>query len=230
MEPEASESEWEDLKPRVISALVLLVLAAVCVSLGGIVFSALVIYAAILMINEWQVLVAEQKPVFRITGYIYVILPSACVLWLRSLEPASDPLLGFKLVFGLAAIISATDIGAYFSGKRFGTFALAPAISPKKTWEGLAGGVLAATLTGMCFAPYINLPKAFVLVLLVSPVIALIAQGGDLFKSWVKRRAGVKDSGSLIPGHGGVIDRLDGYMFATPILAVIVYFALKAAS
>jgi len=229
MEQPANKSpEWLDLKTRTTSAFVLLILTVICVSLGGVAFSAIVLYAAITMTKEWENLVEDQAPIFRIAGYAYVILPCACILWLRSIDIASDNNLGFKIVFALIAIISATDIGAYFTGRKFGHTKLWPSVSPNKTWEGLAGGVLAATFTGMLFAPYINAPKIFITALLVSPLIALVAQTGDLFKSWIKRKAGVKDSGTLIPGHGGLLDRLDGYMFATPILAAIVYFALRS--
>ncbi|HEU5046296.1 MAG TPA: phosphatidate cytidylyltransferase [Rickettsiales bacterium] len=226
MAPQAS-FKWNDLRARVFSGLAMGVIALLCIWMGGVAFSCLVIAAAIIMMKEWDALVADQINAFRVFGYPYIILPCACILWLRTITTASDALLGFKIVLALSAVITATDTGAYFTGKKLGHTKLAPTISPNKTWEGLAGGIAAATLTGLLFAPYLNVSQSYVAALLVSPVIAIIAQCGDLFKSWVKRRAGVKDSGSLIPGHGGVLDRLDGYMFAAPLLALIIGIALR---
>lgn len=221
-----NSGKWNDLKTRASSSAALAMIALLCMWAGGILFAGITILAAIMMMKEWENLTSDQINIFRVIGYPYIILPCACIISLRSIAITGDSMFGFKVVFALVAVISATDIGAYFTGKKFGHNKLMPSISPNKTWEGLAGGTAAATLTGLLFAPYINIPQSFIVALLVSPVIALIAQAGDLFKSWMKRKAGVKDSGSLIPGHGGLLDRLDGYMFATPILALIVYFAL----
>ena len=100
-----------------------------------------------------------------------------------------------------------TDIGAYFAGRRFGRRKLAPSISPNKTIEGLCGGIAAAALLGAAWAFATHLGGAL---LALAPILAIVAQAGDLFESWMKRRAGVKDSGAWLPGHGGVLDRLDG--------------------
>lgn len=218
---------WDDLKNRTASSLALGLLALFCVWMGGVIFSALVILAAVIMVGEWKKLTAEETNAFYLFGYLYIILPCSCIIWLRSLAIPTDQTLGFKIVLALVAVITATDTGAYFIGKKFGYNKLSPSISPNKTWEGLLGGVAAATATGILFAAYINVPKVLTAAILISPIIAVIAQIGDLFKSWVKRKAGVKDSGTLIPGHGGVLDRLDGYMFAAPILSIIVYFAIR---
>jgi phosphatidate cytidylyltransferase len=135
-------------------------------------------------------------------------LGAACLafLWLRSdFERA--------LVLWLIAVVWATDIGAYFVGRKFGGPKLAPAISPGKTWSGLAGGVAAAALTGLVAAKLHDDGRAVTLVT-ASMVLALVAQVGDLFESGLKRRFGAKDSGTLIPGHGGVLDRVDGILAA----------------
>ena len=115
-------------------------------------------------------------------------------------------------------MVWATDVGAYFAGRGIGGPRLAPRISPNKTWAGLAGGIAAAALVGMITAYAIGLPDRMMLVSF-SALLSIIAQGGDLIESIVKRHFGVKDSGRLIPGHGGVLDRLDGLMTAAPAVA-----------
>ncbi|MCB2052768.1 MAG: phosphatidate cytidylyltransferase [Geminicoccaceae bacterium] len=144
---------------------------------------------------------------------IYLGVPALCILWLRD-QPE-----GFALVLWLVAIVAAADSFAYFVGSTLGGPRLAPRISPGKTWSGLIGGVAGAALVGGAAAWLLHwtVPAAAAL----AAMLALVSQAGDLFESWMKRRAGVKDSGALIPGHGGLLDRLDGYLFAVPVLTVI---------
>jgi len=134
-------------------------------------------------------------------GFLYVAIPAFA---LNMLEWAS-----FELVFWLMLVTWATDIFAYFAGRSVGGPKLVPRISPNKTWAGLAGGMVGAALVGALAAHAFDLGPPF---LYVGAAMGLIAQLGDLFESWVKRRRGVKDSGSILPGHGGVLDRLDGLL------------------
>ena len=117
------------------------------------------------------------------------------------------------------ALVWATDIGAYFAGRAIGGPKLWPAISPNKTWAGLIGGVAAASLFAAGLHAAADLPLRLTF---ATPALAVLAQGGDLYESWLKRRAGVKDSGTLLPGHGGVMDRLDGVVPVAPVAAVLV--------
>lgn len=142
-------------------------------------------------------------------GVLYAGLPAICLLFLRE-QPQ-----GIGLTLWTLAAVWATDIGAYFAGRTIGGPKLAPAISPNKTWAGLAGGVLAAAIVGALLVYTLELPIG--LALLGGPM-AVLAQVGDLYESWLKRRAGVKDSGSLLPSHGGVLDRLDGLV---PVAVVV---------
>lgn len=134
--------------------------------------------------------------------------------WLR--EGASQ---GFALSLFLLLVIWATDIGAYATGRLVGGPRLAPRISPNKTWSGLLGGMLAAALVGFLVATLTG-----VIAPLMAPplamVLAVCGQAGDFFESFMKRRCDVKDSGKLIPGHGGLLDRIDGLMVAAPVLAL----------
>jgi phosphatidate cytidylyltransferase len=146
-------------------------------------------------------------------GLLYAGFPTFGLLFLRS-EPN-----GLALTLWTLAVVWATDIGAYFSGRAIGGPKLAPALSPNKTWAGLGGGVFAAMIAGLAIAAGFGLPRA--LLLLGAPM-AVLAQIGDLFESWLKRKAGVKDSGRLLPGHGGALDRLDGVV---PVAALMGLFA-----
>lgn len=133
-----------------------------------------------------------------------------------------DATAGLVNVLFLFLVVWSSDIGAYLAGRRFGGPKLAPAISPNKTWSGAAGGLAAAMAVGI-LAAYVMEPAAvpFLRVALVAATLGLLAQVGDLFESWIKRRFHVKDSSSLIPGHGGLLDRLDGVLSAAPAAALL---------
>ncbi|WP_448187392.1 phosphatidate cytidylyltransferase [Azospirillum sp. sgz301742] len=145
-------------------------------------------------------------------GIPYVTAGIAGLAWLRE-HP------GLPLVLFCLAAVWATDIGAYAAGRSIGGPKLAPRISPKKTWAGLIGGMAAAAVFGVAVALAVGAQRPY-LALLVGPVLAVVGQIGDLFESWVKRRYNVKDSSHLIPGHGGLLDRIDGLLVAAPVLAV----------
>lgn len=145
---------------------------------------------------------------------ILILLTSASLVRLRF-----EPEVGRALVFWLVATIAATDIGAYFAGRAIGGPKLAPRISPHKTWAGLIGGVVLAGVTGLIAAQLTARPMLPMAI--AGALVAPVAQLGDLSESWIKRRMGVKDSGTLIPGHGGLLDRLDGYLTVAPLVALI---------
>lgn len=151
---------------------------------------------------------------FRLAwGVLYCALPVMALLYLRGQDN------GLMLAFWTMATVWATDIGAFFAGRSIGGPKIAPSISPSKTWAGLTGGMITALLFAMLLKAYFDLP--FVLVIASAPL-AILAQVGDFLESWMKRQAGVKDSGTLIPGHGGVLDRVDGLVPVAPIVALLV--------
>ncbi len=149
-------------------------------------------------------------------GTLYIGLACLSFLWLRAV-----PVEGRALVFWLLAVVWATDIGAYFAGRGIGGPRLAPAVSPNKTWAGLIGGMLSAGLVGVAAARLL----AWDPVLLVAGgmALAVVAQGGDLLESWCKRRFGVKDSSHIIPGHGGILDRVDGLLAVFPVAFLYIW-------
>jgi phosphatidate cytidylyltransferase len=148
-------------------------------------------------------------------GLPYMAGSGMALIYLRA-----TPAVGFYSVVYLLAVVWGMDIGAYFAGRAFGGLKLAPLISPNKTWSGFLGGALLAMVSG---AMVLVLTGAHSLGsgLLIAFLLAIAAQVGDLFKSFFKRRAGVKDCGDLIPGHGGILDRIDGLAFAAMLLAFL---------
>ena len=166
------------------------------------------------------VIVTNRPPLAM--GVVYVGLPILALLLIRRQHDPGPDLATYRgLIYTLwtLALVWATDIGAYFAGRAIGGRKLAPRLSPNKTWAGLAGGVACASL----FAAFMHLRYDLPLRLtLATPALAVLAQGGDLYESWLKRRAGVKDSGNLLPGHGGVLDRLDGLVPVAPAAALLV--------
>jgi phosphatidate cytidylyltransferase len=159
--------------------------------------------AAPIMLLEWTRL-TRDAPVLRLLAWAYGLAALVALLWLRH-----QPVHGRETVVWLLACIWATDIGAYFVGRAAGGAKLAPSISPGKTWSGLVGGMAWAAVTSAAVGYAFGLGETMSLAV-IGAVLAVVGQGGDLLESAAKRRAGVKDSGRLIPGHGGLLDRIDG--------------------
>jgi phosphatidate cytidylyltransferase len=191
-----------ELLVRTITGAVLIAGALLAAYVGGTVFAVLVAGIATAMFYEWTRIVRGWGAVWYMSGFVYALLPALALLWVRERDAH-----GLELLLWVFLVTWSTDIGAYFVGRKFGRRKLAPSISPGKTVEGLYGGMLIAALVGGSWALAFKLPWAL---LPLAPLFALAAQAGDLFESGMKRRAGVKDSGAWLPGHGGVLDRLDG--------------------
>lgn len=147
-------------------------------------------------------------------GSFYIFLPLSALLLLRN---ATD---GQFVIIWLLLVVWATDIGAYAAGLTIGGPKLAPSISPKKTWAGLVGGMVSAGLVAAFAGVWLGAVASFVALFLSGMALAVVAQMGDLFESYFKRRFDVKDSSNLIPGHGGFLDRVDGLLAAAFALAV----------
>lgn len=149
---------------------------------------------------------------FKAFGIIYIAIPLSYLVLLRNLVSGQWWIL-FVLV-----IIWANDTAAYFTGKTMGRHSLCPSISPKKTVEGAIGGLLGGLLAAFFFNRYLMMGLGAGGVLALSIVLGIVGIIGDLSESLLKRSAGVKDSGSLIPGHGGILDRIDSLLFSIPVL------------
>ncbi len=150
-------------------------------------------------------------------GILYISLPCAALVWLRETD-------GPETLFWLFLIVWVTDIAAYGFGRWIGGPRLAPSVSPGKTWAGAIGGLVAAMWAGGGIAILLDLATPWVLVA-ASAGTSVVAQLGDLAESKLKRHFGVKDSGRLIPGHGGVLDRVDGLLATAPVVAAAVFLS-----
>lgn len=158
-----------------------------------------------------------------VAGVPYIGIGCLSAVALRSYEPG-----GFYLLLYVLFAVWACDIGAYAFGRTIGGPKLAPSISPGKTWAGMIGGAFSAAVILVAYAAWL---KGAVFIadygwyfhVIMGVLLAFVGQGGDLFESALKRRAGVKDSGNIIPGHGGVLDRVDALLSALPVFLFIVW-------
>jgi len=213
-------AEWSDLQgaapqtKRLGQYVLFVPLALLCPIAAGPNFFALGVLAGAFFFLG----IVTRRPGLA-AGVLYCGLPIYALLLIRQ-EPD-----GLRNALWALALVWATDIGAYFAGRAIGGPKLAPRVSPNKTWAGLVGGICAATALALALAMRgaYALPLRFVL---ATPLLAIVAQGGDLLESHLKRRAGVKDSGNVIPGHGGVLDRLDGVVPVLPLAALLVVVPL----
>lgn len=202
-----------NLTLRVASAAVMAPLALLTTYLGGWPFALLWVAAALAVLWEWIKLVVGA-------GWIVAGIAYAGVLLVAPLVLRSDGEFGFLAMLILLGVVWTTDVLGYFAGRAFGGPKLMPTISPKKTWSGAIAGTLGAMIVAVLLA------KSFgsfhvIAIALVALLLSTTAQLGDLFESWIKRRFGAKDASQLIPGHGGVMDRLDGFWAAALVACVI---------
>ena len=241
-----------DLPARIASAVVMVVVAGTALWLGGWAWALFVAAVGLGVLWEWWALASKIALIgagragWGLGGLVYVGLAIIMLIQLRGESAIGWPLL-LMVLFGVVL----TDVGAYFAGRTFGGPKIAPAISPSKTWSGLLGGMLGAAV-GIYLAIRVSFSDPFldqmnaalgpehpVLVpasaspsllgcLIGGAVLAVVAQTGDFFESWMKRRARVKDSGRLIPGHGGLFDRTDGMIAVLFVLGLFTLPGLLA--
>jgi len=155
-------------------------------------------------------------------GPLYVGIPLAMLMHIDRYYPHQ----GNMWIFFLLAVIFASDTGAFYCGKLFGKHKLYEAISPGKTWEGAVGGVLSSIIVAIWFLRIIRLREIDAMIMFVVIALSVAGQIGDLCESMLKRNHGVKDSGNILPGHGGILDRIDGLLFAIPVLYVYLNYRI----
>lgn len=172
--------------------------------------------ALVVLVGGAATLVAVSRQVTLVAGVLYVGVPALALIWLRD-----DAATGRIHVIFMLLLIWASDIGAYLVGRVVGGPRLAPRISPGKTWSGAVGGLVCAVIVGAFAADMLHAPSSVAWVAVLSAGLGVVSQAGDLFESLVKRQFGVKDSGHLIPGHGGLLDRLDAVLAVAPVVAAL---------
>ena len=154
--------------------------------------------------------------VWTLMGSIYIIVPILALIWLRR-----EPSTGLATVVWLLFVVWATDTGAYVFGRLIGGPKMAPGISPNKTWAGLLGGAATAALIGFPAGWLVGV-QSFKYLVVAGAILAIVGQIGDVFESSIKRHFNVKDSGTIIPGHGGLFDRLDSLLFVAVVYAAVI--------
>lgn len=222
-----------DLPVRVASAVAMLVVTGLAVWFGGTVLDLFIVCVAAITFAELVRLVVLgwrgflPRVIGVIAGLAYVGFAAFSLLLLQR-----------EMLVLAVAIVVFTDTGAYFSGRTIGGPRIAPAISPSKTWAGLLGGMTAAGLMlavvtwcalrngALVPEPGAGPAQTILTSLVIGALLAVVAQAGDFFESWLKRRAGVKDSSNLIPGHGGVLDRIDGLLSVAVVIGLTTLYGL----
>jgi phosphatidate cytidylyltransferase len=209
---------------RVISSVVLAPIAIIVAWIGGVTFAVFWTVAASIVLWEWSALVKRASQVDKglgwFAGWMVAGLAYAGVLLLAPSVLRRDPALGLVAILFVFAIVWVTDIAAYFVGRAVGGPRLWPTVSPKKTWSGAVGGTLGGVGAGLLVVKLAGLVVAPMLVI-VALALSVAAQLGDLLESAIKRHFGAKDAGQLIPGHGGLMDRLDGFLTAAAAAVMV---------
>jgi phosphatidate cytidylyltransferase len=227
-DPATSASGPTNLALRIASSAVMGPVTIFVAWLGGWPFVLFWTIAACVVLWEWTMLVrastlrAQSYGTFiawMLAGLIY-----AAILLIGPVILRRDPELGFTAILFLFAVVWVTDIAAYFTGRALGGPKLWPAVSPKKTWSGAVGGTLGALVAGLAVVKLMGLGIAPMLVV-VTVGLSVVSQAGDLLESSIKRHFGAKDASHLIPGHGGLMDRLDGFL--TAVLAAVMVGLLR---
>lgn len=256
----SNKADFSDLMPRFLSAIVMVVVGAGSLWVGGDIFALLLIIAAGLMgwemsrmhcINPlvpmvFGLLLAAVTLCFMFlplpwvigTGVItagaalvghqrrplaVLVVGVVIVLACAALQELRADTNGFMITLWLILVVVATDIGGYFAGKMIGGPKILPRISPKKTWSGTAGGWVLAAVVGYAFY---RIGVAPIWILYAAVPLSMASQAADMVESAIKRRAGVKDSSNLIPGHGGLLDRFDGWLGAGFLTAIVLFSGL----
>jgi len=205
---------------RIVSTAVLAPVALATVHIGGMLYLVLIAVMGLILAYEWASMVG-RRVTWMLLGAVYVSF-SIWALWQLRL----DPEWGAMTLYWLFAVVWGADTGGYIFGMTLGGPKLAPAISPNKTWSGFVGGTTLGAIAGWGVVGLFREDVGYEVVVF-SALLAVVSQVGDLFESWIKRRFGVKDSGAIIPGHGGLFDRVDG-LVAVALALVLINMSMRS--
>ena len=211
-----ADGKSSSLNKRILSALVLVPVTLLLIYLGGTPFIVMILVCAALILWEWVRMAKLGLHMMRdcILGVVYVLIAGGAMIDLRLRHDET----GLFLLVALLLVVWASDTGAYIFGKTIGGPKMAPSISPNKTWAGMAGAMIFPAVTLAIMVAAIPMPiHAIIAAFIAGALFGVVGQAGDLLISKFKRRVGVKDTGALIPGHGGLLDRADSLMLVAPV-------------
>jgi phosphatidate cytidylyltransferase len=201
-----------NLKLRIISSIILLSLLCFVLYIGSYAVYVSILVISVLSYQEFIKMTSQQSKLLQIFGLFIIILPNASLIYIY---------INDKTIFlWLLVTLFSNDVFAYFIGRNVGGYRLMPVVSPNKTWSGFFGGIIGSIICGGGFALIAGLSINFIF---LSAIIAILGTAGDLFESLIKRCCHTKDSGDLIPGHGGLLDRVDCFIFSAPFTLYILF-------
>lgn len=204
---------------RALSSAVLIPLIIWIINGSNIIFYCFIVAVAVLMLVEWNSIINRHKHklYWRVAAVLYTCIFFFSFLVLKGFHN------GDKALLWLVITIWGADTAAFIVGKLIGGPKFAPKISPAKTWAGFCGAIGMSCIIGIMFAYYLSV-RNVALFVSTSVLLGALSQASDLLESWIKRKAGIKDSGRLIPGHGGILDRTDSFILTAPTLALLLLF------
>ena len=214
-------SNLSSLQQRVLSSCIMVPTFMLSIYFGGVLYFVLISVILFIAYDEWSKMADKSKTKTKdcLWGSAYLTVGLATLFLMRVL-PTDAMLVTLALFF----IIWSCDTGAYFSGRKFGKKKLCPTISPGKTWAGFIGGLVAGGFVGYLCHHVLGIYHSVEAGIFIGAFVALTGQAGDLIISKYKRYVGVKDTGTIIPGHGGVLDRMDSLLLAAPVYLICIIF------
>ena len=208
-----------ELSKRFFTALILILILMGVLYEGEYAFLLLLMFVSVLAAFEWQnITSSSESRLNMLLGSVVIVVPIFSLYILFATQ-------GAMVIVGITMVIAAVDVGAYFVGRKIGGKKLSPNISPNKTVSGLLGGIFSGGIVCGLYSNFIMdaVWLDFLEGFFVGIIMGLLSQAGDLFESYIKRCKGVKDSGNILPGHGGILDRIDGYIFTVPFVLMLIY-------
>ncbi len=213
----------EFIKRGITCTIISLIFVITFFYVPPITFTLILITALIeILIVEWPQLMRAHSTTFWLITPFYPILPFGLLIYMN------HNTLGHHLLLILFTVVWSYDVGAYCIGKLIGKHKIIPTISPGKTWEGFFGGICICILSFFILRFYNAIPFSYSLLMCISFIVCLTAMLGDLFESWLKRKADIKDTGFILPGHGGFLDRFDSILFVSVPFTIYCFFWLNS--
>jgi len=209
-----------NLRQRILTAVIAVPFIIFAIYVSKFLFNAFLLVIVVLAAFEWQNLIKDvkNKASWTLAGVVYIALPFLLFITIHDVNN------GPNIILWMLCVVWATDIAGMLVGQALQGPKLAPKISPNKTWSGLFGGIISSMMIG--FVSSLMFSGGVMFFVFFSGLLAVVEQMGDLFESKIKRHFGVKDSGNILPGHGGILDRIDGLIFVIPVVFLMIVLSL----